>query len=154
MKLSQHFNLYEFTRSQTAARLGIDNMPSDDAIDNLQRLCLYFLEPLREAVDSPITINSGYRCLLLNKAIGGSLTSSHMDGEAADIIVAKMKPRNVCKVIRDLDVTYDQNIHEFGQWTHLGIGSRFRKQDLTAYRKEGKTIYTPGIHKIKDLLDE
>jgi len=152
MQISQHFSLHEFTRSNTATRMDIDNFPSNTVIENLEILALDFLEPIRKELDSPIIITSGYRSPVLNRTIGGSKTSSHMYGEAVDFGVIGMTPLTVCKRIRDMGLNYDQLIHEFGKWVHLGIGERRRKEDLTAYRHEGKTIYVSGIHAIEDIL--
>lgn len=154
MKLSQHFYLREFTRSQTATRLDIDNTPSQLIIDNLIVLCNDYLEPLRKVLDSSIMISSGYRCVTLNNAIGGSITSSHVNGEAVDMIVVGIKPIAVSRAIRDLDLNYDQNIYEFGEWSHWGIGPKRRKDDLTAYRKNGRVVYASGIHSIKGLRND
>ena len=85
MQLSPHFTLQELTRSATAERLGIPNAFTADVVDNLQRLCSEVLEPLRAHLGHPITINSGYRCSALNKAVGGVQNSFHMKGRAADI---------------------------------------------------------------------
>lgn len=100
IQLSPHFRLSEFLRSETAARRGIDNTPSIDVISNLQQLCIHVLEPLRayiNSADAAVTssprsggqrggiISSGYRSPALNKAVGGSLNSQHMKGEAADL---------------------------------------------------------------------
>lgn len=87
IKLTPHFKLSEFTKSPTAAAKGIDNTPSLTSVSNLQYLCEKILEPLREFADQPIIINSGYRSLHLNKAIGGVSTSNHLSGYAADIHV-------------------------------------------------------------------
>lgn len=87
IKLTPHFTLSEFTKSPTAAAKGIDNTPSLTAVSNLQFLCEKILEPLREHAKQPIIINSGYRCLQLNKAVGGVSTSNHLSGYAADIKV-------------------------------------------------------------------
>lgn len=151
MRLSQHFKLWEFQVSETAARNDVDMTPSDEVLDNLTILCNDYLELLRKELDSPIVITSGFRPMVLNTLIGGSITSSHIDGEAVDFHSLTYKPIEVCRVIRDMDLDYDQNIHEFGKWTHLGIGPRRRKQDLTAYRNKGKTKYTLGLIKMKDL---
>lgn len=83
--LSKHFKFSEFIRSATAAVKKIDNTPSLEVVSNLQQLCIHVLEPLREHFNCPITISSGYRCPALNTAVGGSKTSQHMTGEAADI---------------------------------------------------------------------
>ena len=91
MKLSPHFSLEEFTHSSTALARGFDNSlnPENPAhakiISNLKTLCKEVLEPLREHTQEPVIISSGYRCLTLNAAVGGSKTSQHMTGEAADI---------------------------------------------------------------------
>lgn len=93
MKLSEHFDLDEFTRSATADRLHIDNSlnPSDPTgqsiINNLRNLCQQVLEPLREHFGIPIMVSSGYRCPELNQAVGGVPNSQHLTGEAADIIL-------------------------------------------------------------------
>ena len=85
MQLSKHFKLSEFTKSQTAARLGIDNTPPEEVIPKLTFLCSQILEPLREKIDKPIIVTSGYRCAELSKAIGSSENSQHTKGEAVDI---------------------------------------------------------------------
>ena len=150
MKLSANFELEEFLRSQTAARQNIDMMPSKEVIWNLTDLCESILQPLRDSL-GPIVISSGYRPIQLNKAIGGSKTSVHIDGRAADFRVLGMSPYDVCVYIRDEKLSYDQNIHEFGQWTHVGIAQDLRGEDLTAYKSGGRTRYIHGISKIEDL---
>lgn len=84
-KLTTHFTLAEFTRSATALSKGIDNTPSNEAIANMRHLCEEVLEPLRDAFGEPVTVSSGYRSKTLNAAVGGSPTSQHIRGEAADI---------------------------------------------------------------------
>lgn len=88
MKLSENFSLSEFTRSDTADRLGIDNTPSGEVVANLTELCRAVLQPLREAWGEPLRINSGYRCPALNKAVGGVKTSQHVTGNACDIVAS------------------------------------------------------------------
>lgn len=85
IQLSPHFKLSEFTKSPTATARHIDNTPNDEQVKNLRALCENVLEPLRQHFNCPIIIGSGYRCPTLNKAVGGSPTSQHMTGEAADI---------------------------------------------------------------------
>ena len=85
MHLSTNFRLSEFTRSDTAKRLGIENECSSvEQVLNLAYLCHMVLQPLRDKF-GPIRINSGYRCPELNDAVGGVKNSQHMRGEAADI---------------------------------------------------------------------
>lgn len=90
VQLSEHFRLSEFTRSATAIRHGIDNQPETEDIEALQSLCLNVLEPLRRRF-GVIRITSGYRSPKLNSMIGGSRTSQHMRGEAADIHVGSLE---------------------------------------------------------------
>lgn len=87
IQLTKHFKLSEFTRSNTAKKYGIDNTPSLEVISNLQYLCREILEPLRECMNEPIVISSGYRCPKLNSHpdVKGKPTSQHLTGEAADI---------------------------------------------------------------------
>ena len=85
MYLSKHFTLDELTKSATATRKGIDNTPNEQALKNLQDLVVNVLEPLRVHYGRPIIITSGFRCEKLNKAVGGSPTSQHVLGQAADI---------------------------------------------------------------------
>lgn len=85
IQLTTHFRLSEFLRSETASARGIDNTPSLEVVSNLQQLCVNVLEPLRAYFNTPIVVSSGYRSPALNKAVGGSTTSQHMTGEAADL---------------------------------------------------------------------
>ena len=85
MKITEHFKLEEFERSDTAKRMGIDNTVPNQLLPNIQALCKNVLEPLRQQFDEPVYISSGYRSPALNKAIKGAASSQHMKGEAADI---------------------------------------------------------------------
>ena len=143
MSLSQHFGLHEFLRSGTAARMGIDMTPPPEVVNNLRRLCVNVLEPLRVILDRPIAITSGYRPPALNAAIGGAKNSQHVLGEAADIIVVGMSPHDVWASLRAADIKFDQAIEEFNQWTHVSYREgRCREQSLLAQRKNGRVQYT------------
>ena len=87
--LSPHFKLNEFTKSETANRLGLKNEPTAEALVNLTALCHEVLEPLRRAVKKAIVINSGYRSEAVNKAVGGVSNSQHMKGEAVDLSASR-----------------------------------------------------------------
>jgi hypothetical protein len=122
--------------------------PPIEVIDNLRRLCVDILQPLREYVGVPITISSGFRPLELNTLIGGSTTSAHMDGRAADIIIEGIKPLSVAQTIEHLGLHYDQVIHEFRQWVHVGISPEevdIRLQKLTATRDSKGVHYELGL---------
>jgi zinc D-Ala-D-Ala carboxypeptidase len=149
MNLSAHFTLAEFCTSQTAARMGKMIEPTPGHIRNLTRLCVTVLEPLRIDLRRSIHVTSGLRPQWLNASIGGSSTSSHMDGRAADIVVPGMTPLEVCQRIAELGLPVDQAILEFGDWSHVGIakdGEEPRNQFLTARVTRGRTVYEVGLN--------
>ncbi|MEZ4463746.1 MAG: D-Ala-D-Ala carboxypeptidase family metallohydrolase [bacterium] len=144
MKLSPHFTLAEFSRSETAARRGLPNQPGAVQISRMRALCQRVLEPVREHFAVPVTVVSGYRSLQVNRAVGGSRTSQHMQGEAADITVwgyGVVDVYNWIAFYSGLD--YDQIIHEFGSWVHISFTERRpnRNMALRAYRHNGTTRY-------------
>ena len=146
MQLSEHFELAEFLVSETASRRGIANEPTPEVIENLRRLCQLVLEPMRAHLKLPVVITSGYRSPALNRAIGGSPTSHHMQGRAADLIVPGMTPLVVCQAAHSLRLPCVQIIHEFGRWAHLSVAiSNERTQLLTAKLTQGKTVYETGL---------
>lgn len=150
-QLSAHFSLEEFLTSQTAARMGRTIVPSAQITENLRRLCVTLLEPIRVKLGRPMVISSGYRPDWLNTLIGGSKSSSHMHGYAADVEVVGMSPPAFCRWIQNHASAegwpIDQCILEFppNGWTHLGIAERPRQQYLTALHEGGKTIYVSGV---------
>jgi zinc D-Ala-D-Ala carboxypeptidase len=144
MRLSKDFTLDEFVISQAAARIGFSNEPTPLIVDELSRLCITVLQPLRNALGMPIIISSGYRSPQLNSAIGGVMNSAHLYGRAADIIVPGMAPRHVCRRIVSMGLPFDQLIEEFGAWTHVAtptLGEAPRRQQLVARSANGKTVY-------------
>ena len=145
MRLSKNFSLEEFLVSQTATRHGIDMTPPEEVITNLQRLVTGCLQPLRDEVGVGIFISSGFRPVELNKKIGGSLTSQHMQGNAADLKVSGQTPFDTCELIVAMNLPFDQVIHEFGRWVHLGVDDVLRGEKLTAYKENGRTRYVTGI---------
>ena len=121
MKLSNNFDLAEFVKSDIATRMGIDNTPTFQEVENIARLVVNVLQPLRNAYGKPITVNSGYRCPALNKAVGGSTTSSHMKGEAADITAGSKEENKVLfELVKKLNLSFDQLIDEKDfSWVHV-----------------------------------
>lgn len=125
MKRIKYFTLSEFIHSATANRLGIDNIPTFDVVDNLNRLADY-LDGIRAKVDKPILVSSGYRCPMLNKAVGGAANSQHLKGLAADIVCSDMNTLE--KVIRETG-GFDQFIKEHRKgstsfWFHVSVCNR------------------------------
>lgn len=120
MMLTRHFSLDEFTTSQTAARLGIDNKPNPQALANLIRTAS-LLEQVRALFGKPVRISSGYRCDAVNAHIGGAKTSQHVVGCAADFTVQGVALKDVMGAIIANDLPYDQLIHEFNSWIHISV---------------------------------
>ncbi|MCW5609799.1 MAG: hypothetical protein KIS83_03785 [Rubrivivax sp.] len=123
MQLSRFFTLAELTRSDTAAREGIPNQPAEAQIDALRALCSALLDPLREAVGRPIRVTSGYRGPALNARIGGSATSQHSHGQAADLQCPGLDVLELFKTVIRLGLPYDQLIYEAQsasvKWVHV-----------------------------------
>lgn len=141
MKIGKHFTLAELTHSQAAARKGLKNDPDAAALESLQLLVRNVLDPLREALNRPITVSSGYRSPLVNRAVGGASSSQHVLGQAADIVVPGMHVTEVVARIRALGLPFDQLIDEFGSWVHVSHGPRNRRQTLRARRTSAGTKY-------------
>lgn len=145
MNISKHFTLKEMIMSTTAIRLGIDNSPSFEAVTNLMALAENVLEPLREYIGEPIRISSGYRNTELNRKIGGSKSSQHCFGEAADLICNGKNSEMFSYILHHLD--FDQLIWEFGddkepEWVHVSYKRKGnRRSVLIAKKSGGKTIY-------------
>jgi hypothetical protein len=146
IKLSAHFTLDEFTQSQHAVRFGIRNTPDDAAAARLQHVAL-LLEEVRSLLGVPIIITSGYRSPALNKAVGGSVGSQHMRGEAADFIAPAFGDSlSVCRAIAHSKIEFDQLIDEGGAWTHISfVREGARRETLTAWFTPGAHQWTRGI---------
>ena len=151
MKLSKNLALVEVTRSETAKRRGISNMPTPEHIENFKLLAEKVFQPIREHFGVPIHISSGYRSKALNTAIGGSLTSQHCSGEAIDIDMDGTSVTNaqIFNYIKD-NLSFDQLIWEFGtdsnpNWVHVSYEStgKQRKQILKAVKSAKGTAYLP-----------
>lgn len=128
----KYFTIKELCKSSTATAKGIDNSPNSEIVKNLELLIDNILDPLRERYGKPITVNSGYRCPELNKAVGGSKTSHHMKGLAADITVGSPKNNKVLfDLIKEMDLPFDQLIDEKKlSWVHVSYSTKPRKQIL------------------------
>ena len=159
MKLSKNLSLAEVTKSTTAKRLGINNVPDDEwVIENLRQVAINVFQPLRDAFGCPIYVSSGYRGPELNRAIGGSLRSQHMEGRALDLdadVYGGCTNSQIFDWIRE-NVTFDQMVWEFGDqdnpdWVHVsyvhdGVN---RGRCLKACRDdEGKVYYEVMFNKL------
>jgi hypothetical protein len=162
MQLSKNLSLAEVTRSETAKRRGISNMPTPEHIENFKKLAENVFQPIRDHFGCPIHISSGYRSEALNKAIGGAgkvingkyvASSQHCHGEAIDIDMdgsaSGVTNKEVFDYIKE-NLNFDQLIWEFGtdanpDWVHVSFDSlgKQRKQILKAVKKGSATSYVP-----------
>lgn len=150
MQLSKNFSLKELTASQTAARMGLNNNPSEDHMNNLKTLCEKVLQPIRDHYGKVVTVSSGYRSPELCTKIGSSVNSQHSKGEAADFEIYGVSNAELCKWIAN-NLKFDQMILEFHNldepnsgWIHCSYKNEEdnRNQILRAYKDDmGKTKY-------------
>jgi zinc D-Ala-D-Ala carboxypeptidase len=145
MNLSPHVTVKEFTESPTAINRGISQVMDLTTTQKAKDLCENVFEPIRSYLGKPIKINSGYRSVALNRAVGGASSSQHVKGEAMDL---DLHDRSLFEWIID-NIEFDQLIAEFGSgdyfgWFHISYRKGVnRKQVLRATKRNGKTIYTP-----------
>lgn len=148
MRLSDNFTLHEMAKSETALRLGLDNTPCQHVIVNLRMLCENILQPIRNYFQTGVKVNSGYRSPEVNIAVGGSPTSDHCTGMAADIEIPGVSNYDLAVWIRD-NLYFKQLILEFytpgiadSGWVHVSYDlDNLRNQVMTAARQNGKTVY-------------
>jgi zinc D-Ala-D-Ala carboxypeptidase len=153
-RISQHLTLKEVIRSNTAARLGINNNPTPKHLENLKIIAEKIFEPIRLHFGKPITVSSGYRSDALNRVTpGSSATSQHRTGEALDLdqdsAITGVTNRQVFDFIKD-NLEFDQLVWEYGtddnpDWVHVSYraSGRQRRQSLRCTRVKGKPHYTP-----------
>lgn len=145
--LTDNFTLEEMTASQTAARKGIRNIPDAEAVKALKALCVNVLEPVRAHFGRPVIVTSGYRSPRLNTAIGGSATSDHCKGFAADFTVHGIDNMTVAQFLLK-KLVYKQLILEFppSGWVHCSYDPRnLKNEELTAKKRGGRTVYLAGL---------
>jgi hypothetical protein len=153
MRISEHLDLSEVTRSETAKRKGVSNEPTPEHLENFKKLAENVFEPIRKHFGVPIHISSGYRSKALNAAVGGSATSQHCKGEAIDIDMDGSSNGVTNKMVFDYikaNIKFDQMIWEFGtdtapDWVHVSYDSdgKQRGQILKAIKSNGVTKYLP-----------
>ncbi len=128
----KHFTMAELCRSDTARAHGIENTPPPQAKVCLLALVNNVLDPVRELWGGPVVVNSGFRCPVLNRLVGGRPSSQHLRGEAADITVGSPeKNRRLFRMIESSGLPFDQLIDESGyRWIHISHAARNRRQVL------------------------
>jgi zinc D-Ala-D-Ala carboxypeptidase len=152
MKLTENFTLSEMVKSETALRQNLDNTPGAAEIANLKVLAEKVLQPIRDHYKKGIKVNSGFRHPNVNAAVGGSRTSDHCKGQAADIEIPGVANAELAEYIKS-NLKFTQLILEFytpgvpdSGWVHVSYDpGNLKCQVMTAYKKNGKTVYEPGI---------
>ena len=152
MNLSKNFTLAEMTKSETALRLGIENEPNEQQLSALKLLCEKVLQPVRDHFGKGVKVNSALRTLPVNRAIGSGDNSDHVRGQAADIEIPGVANAELAEWIKD-NLEFRQLILEFytpgipdSGWVHVSyVPEDNKKQVLTATKRDGKTVYLPGL---------
>lgn len=149
--ISRYISQAEAIKSDAAIRLNIPNIPTADVVQNMQYVAQYVFDRVRDHFGKPIAITSFFRSAALNRAIGGSTTSQHCNGEAIDIdgdVLGGVKNSDIFHYIRQ-NLDFDQLIWEFGNstepdWVHVSLKRGLnRRQILVAIKEGGKTVYKP-----------
>lgn len=151
-QLTANFSLHEMCKSETALRMGFDNTPGPVETEYLKLLCKNVLQPIRDHYGKGVKVNSAYRSPESNAAVGGSKTSDHCKGKAADIEIPGIPNAELALwIMNNLDYTqlilefYTSGIPDSG-WVHVSYDpENLKKQELTATKVAGKTTYLPGL---------
>jgi hypothetical protein len=152
MNLTKNFTLAEMTKSETALRYDMDNTPGEQEIAALKLLAEKVLQPVRDHFGRGVKVNSGFRHPEVNAKVGGSKTSDHCRGQAADIEIPGVPNAELAEWIKD-NLEFRQLILEFytpgvpdSGWVHVSyVAEDNKKQVLTATKQNGKTVYLPGL---------
>lgn len=152
MNITKNFTLHEMTKSETALRLGLDNEPNEQQLAALTTLCEKILQPVRDYYGMGVKVNSALRTLPVNRAIGSGDSSHHIRGMAADIEIPGIPNAELAEWIAEY-LEFTQLILEFytpgipdSGWVHVSyVPEDLKKQVLTATKREGKTVYLPGL---------
>ena len=151
-QLTKNFSLAELTKSETALRHDMDNTPGAVEIANLTDLAGKVLQPVRDHFGKGVKVNSGFRHPEVNAKVGGSKTSDHCKGQAADIEIPGVPNAELAEWIKD-NLEFRQLILEFytpgipdSGWVHVSfVAGDNKKQVMTATKQNGKTVYLPGL---------
>ena len=128
----KYFTIAELCRSNTGEKLGIENVPNSFQKANMENLINHLLDPIRQMWGKPIIVNSGFRCVKLNKAVGGAKNSEHMSGCAADITTGnKADNKKLFDMIRNSSLEWRQLIDESGfSWVHIYYNQSDNKKQV------------------------
>jgi len=151
-QLTKNFSLHELTKSETAVRNDMENNPGPAEIGNLTELAGKILQPIRDHFQKGVHINSGFRHPDVNAKVGGSRTSDHCKGMAADLEIPGIANAELAEWVKD-NLEFTQLILEFytpgipdSGWVHVSYDpGNLKKQVMTATKQNGKTVYLPGL---------
>ena len=132
-----NFKMSELIHSDTAAKYKINNMPDINILDNMLVLIYNCLQPIRNKLNKPMIVTSGYRCEVLNQKVGGAKNSHHKYGKACDFVVNGMTPAQLVAFIRNCGVPFTQLIEEYGQgtcWVHISYDSTNLRKEVLRYK--------------------
>lgn len=144
-QVTKNFTYGELLESETAREEGIENAPNDQQLRRLFKITKTVMQPIRDHLDAPVRVTSGFRTQELNEAIGGARESQHVKGEAIDFVADGYTVNEVFEEVVTGDFYFDQIIWEFGNWVHISYTTRRanRSEILTAKKNEvGETYYT------------
>lgn len=127
------FDMSELIHSDTAIRKNINNMPDIKSLDNLLKLIYYCLQPIRERLNKPMNISSGFRCSEVNKLVGGVSNSQHTTGQAVDFTVDGMTPAQIIEKIKSYGIEFDQLINEYNKWVHISYNRGKNRHQILKY---------------------
>ena len=126
-----NFTIEELTRSNIAKKEKINNVPDSKSLECLENLIKFCLQPIRDKLNKPMIITSGYRSKALNKRVKGAINSQHLKGQAADFHVNEMTIDEIINFIKNSGVKFDQLINEYNKWVHISyVKNKNRKQIL------------------------
>jgi len=116
-----NFKMSELIHSDIAIQNNINNMPDINSLDNMLNLIFHVLQPIRNIIQKPMIITSGYRNQQVNFLAGGAFNSQHKEGKAADFINKGMSPKEIIDIIKNSNIEYDQLINEYDKWVHISF---------------------------------
>ncbi len=126
-----NFSFSELINSEIAKKNKINNIPDISSMDNILNLIVFCLQPIRNLINKPMIVTSGFRCENVNKIVGGSSNSQHKTGQAVDFIIKDMIPSAIIDIILNSNIEFDQLINEYNKWVHISFNkANNRKQVL------------------------